>query len=126
MTRDENLQLTLEQKKFCEEYVKCYSPTVAYRKAFDKYENHSSSYAYYLLQRPHVIEYIQELKNELKKPIVVDLEMAVLKLQDLAFNDENSQQVQLKALDTLQKILDKNNLTITNDGVNIVIRRKDD
>ncbi len=125
MTRDESLKLTLEQKKFCEEYLKSYSPTLAYRKAFNKPKSHSATYAYDLLQRQHVIEYIQELKNELKKPVVVDLEIAILKLQDLAFNDNNPQQIQLKALDTLHKVLDKNNLTLENDGINITISRKD-
>jgi phage terminase small subunit len=125
MTRDESTKLTKQQKKFCEEYVKCWSPTTAYRIAFKKDESHTASYAYYLLQLPHIVEHINLLREKLDTPIIVELEMVVLKLQEIAFGEESSHKDKLKALDILQKILDKHNLTVENDGINIVIKRKD-
>lgn len=61
--------LTANQRRFCEEYVQCYSATRAYIRAYTR-EGYTPDYdvaksqGYKFLRSPVVMEYIKELQHE--------------------------------------------------------------
>ncbi len=98
-------ELTIGQKRFCEEYVKSYRATEAYMIAYPKSAQVSANTsASRLLKEQKIRDYIAQLEKDIYEEKRINYEHIASTLADMAFHDEDKR-VRLKAIDLLQKQL---------------------
>lgn len=102
--------MTEKQKRFCEEYVKCYNAKRAYIAAFHCPEHTSTSETnpYMLLKRQDIKDYIQQLQREQVERFGDLAELLARELaEDIVERDEDGRHNAgwQKSVDLLQKQL---------------------
>lgn len=123
--KSEIFNLTVRQKKFCEEYVSngC-NITQAYLSAFEtENSNTAKGNGRKLLNKPEILQYIKELQNQMFTVACITPERIALQLAEIAFSNKEDSiynvTAKLKALDLLQKQLNiqhqKIETTLTSD-----------
>jgi phage terminase small subunit len=76
-----------KQKRFCEEYMKSFNATDAYKKAGYTAEGHSAeAAANKLLSNIEVQEYLQELRKEAKIRYDIDVDKIITELKHIAYS----------------------------------------
>ena len=100
-------ELTLKEKRFCEEFVRTGNATQAYLAAYGGTYNTANAQGWRTLQRPRVHEYVAALQKQAWEGACITAERVGLKLAEIAFAAKDDEQytptAQLKALDLLQK-----------------------
>ena len=119
--------LTPKQQQFCEEYVKDYNGTEAYRRVSPdcKAPNIMASK---LLKKPEVKAEIERIQKALFEAQFVNYERIAAELSDIAFHSKNEKN-RLQALSLLQKQMGLEKTNITADlkqTIDIVVGIEDD
>lgn len=96
-------KLNLRQKKFAEYYVESGNVSQSAVKAGYS-EKFAKSKSYLLLDNPLVVEYIQELNEELQDERIMNAKERQVVLSDIARNDEEETSDRIRAIDTLNKM----------------------
>lgn len=99
----ERTTLSPRHKLFADEYLRCYSPTKAARKAGYS-ETSVSSIAYQLMQRDDVKEYIKRHMDNRKEMMdTVPFDVIVAELTEIALDPDRDSRERMKASDLLMK-----------------------
>lgn len=100
-------ELTLKEKRFCEEFVRTGNATQAYLTTYGGTYNTANAQGWRTLQRPRVHEYVAALQKQAWEAACISAERVGLKLAEIAFAAKDDEQytptAQLKALDLLSK-----------------------
>lgn len=100
-------ELTLKEKRFCEEFVRTGNATQAYLTTYGGTYNTANAQGWRTLQRPRVHEYVAALQKQAWEAACISAERVGLKLAEIAFaakdDEDYNASAQLKALDLLQK-----------------------
>lgn len=104
--------MNARQRLFCEEYLSNgFKPKDAYRTVYRQGdENPDLSYAYELLYKPEIQEYITKRRNEIYDSMCIDANRVMLEIADLAFEPKGytNKTTKLQALALLSKNLGLN------------------
>lgn len=121
-------ELTLKEKRFCEEFVRTGNATQAYLTTYGGTYNTANAQGWRTLQRPRVHEYVAALQKQAWEAACISAERVGLKLAEIAFAEKDDEDynasAQLKALDLLQKQMGLQHQKIEADvstDINIVI-----
>lgn len=128
MSRQGNL--SREQIRFCELYAGGYSSTQAYQEAYGQQSREAArSGAQRLLKKDYIHNLIVDMQKEVYKSMCLNAEKIAIKLAEMGFAEKNDEyytpQIQVKALDMLQKQMglqkavmeNTNNIIVTIDEV---------
>ena len=100
-------ELTLKEKRFCEEFVRTGNATQAYLATYGGTYNTANAQGWRTLQRPRVHEYVAALQKQAWEAACISAERVGLKLAEIAFAEKDDEQytptAQLKALELLSK-----------------------
>ena len=102
--------MTAKEKEYVLEYLaNGYNAQKAYNKVYKKPDGTKSGYAYDILAKPEIKQYIREYRRKKLEALNVDNERIIEKLTEIAFAEKGDDYYksadQIKALDLLQKML---------------------
>lgn len=123
MATKEQRPLTAKQRSFCEHYVTdaCYSATQAYLLAYDAQIDTANNEGRKLTHDPRIQAYVHELQKEGLKATGLSAEKVLRGLQDIAFNEQETTGIRLKAMDLLSKNMGLQKTVVESDNVTISV-----
>jgi len=96
-------QLSHKHKTFADEYLRCYSPAKAARKAGYS-ERSAGSIGYQLMQREDIKEYIEGFMKSREEAInTVPFDIVITELTEIALDPDAPAREKMKAADLLMK-----------------------
>lgn len=115
--------MTLKQRKFCEEYVKCYNAIQAYVIAYDCSYETAHNHSYKNLHKPELLAYIKELQAKMVEGAVISAEKIAYNLDKIANDPSEKTSDRLKAYDLLMKQygLQQTKINVESDTITINI-----
>lgn len=120
--------LNQRQLKFVELYAGGYSATEAYMQAYDLPEErrqYAGTSASRLLKNPKVHNLVVEIQKQVFDSLCLNAEKVAIKLAEMGFAEKNDEyytpQIQLKALDLLQKQMGLQTKNIKTDTDNTTV-----
>lgn len=102
--------MTPKEKEYVLEYLaNGYNAQKAYNKIYKKPDGTKSGYAYDILNKPDIKEFIREYRRKRMEALNIDNERIIEKLEEIAFSAEGDKYYKpadkLKALDMLRQML---------------------
>ncbi|GAA0715551.1 hypothetical protein GCM10008904_32550 [Paraclostridium ghonii] len=114
------------QKQFCIEYLKDLNATQAYLRVYDRIEyNTAKVNASTLLTNTNVKEYINDLIDEYKGNVDVEVGEIVKELKNIALDSDSRKSDKIKALELLgrwkQMFVDKKEIDVTGNVIEVTL-----